>query len=232
MFNNDLVIIDGSFLLHRVFHATKPYIENSARKISYIIHRIVSAHPECESYVVFDKGGCIYRKELSPAYKANRPPQPDILYKLRDNIMAMEERKGRAVVCREGIEGDDLIASLKKKHGANRRTYIYTIDKDIYQLIDLMCSIVDPFTMMLYDADQTLIRLGVPPCKVWLKLALMGDSSDGIKGVTGIGEVNARRLANQYTDIDDLLIGEPQLECHRDVLVLNKQLVLLRDNVI
>lgn len=232
MFDEDIIIIDGSFILHRCYHAVRPDIDKALRIANNKFKSIANCHPDCDINVVFDKGGCMYRRSLNERYKANRPDLPDIFYTLQKRLIDSQIDTSATVYCTTGIEGDDIIASIKKQKAINKRCYIYTKDKDIFQLIDDTCFIIDPFDFKVYDRNTCLIKHGVYPEKIWLKLCLMGDKADGIDGVAGIGPSTAIRLATQYSELESLLLGEKWLEPYGDLLRLNKNLVMLRDNVI
>lgn len=179
----------------------------------------------------FDNGGCDYRKSIHPGYKANRPDLPEIFYTYQRNIIDKVMDIYDGVFSSKGIEGDDIIASLKEKY-KGKQIYIYTRDKDIFQLIDDTTSIVDPFELMLFDTQGCLLKHGVLPEKVWLKLVLKGDSADGIDGIPGIGESTAKQLANKYSSIEELLLAMPMYNSFKETLVLNEKLVRLRNDVI
>lgn len=232
MFDDDIIIIDGSFILHRCFHAVRPDIDKALRIANNKFKSIANCHPDCDINVVFDKGGCTYRRGLNERYKANRPTLPDIFYTLQKRLIDHQLDTASNVYCANGIEGDDIIASIKKLKAVNKRCYIYTKDKDIYQLINDNCFIIDPFEFKVYDREACFLKHGVYPEKIWLKLCLMGDKADGIEGVDSIGPSTAIKLANKYNDLESLLLGESWLLSYKELLLLNKSLVSLRDDVI
>ena len=232
LFEKAVVIIDGSFIIHRVYHATRPNIDTGFRVANNRFKTIANSHPDCDINIVFDKGGCEYRKGLNPYYKANRPLLPDVFYTFQKSIIDQQLEGNSTVYISKGIEGDDLIASVKKLKGVNCNVYIYTRDKDIFQLIDDHCFIIDPFEYQVFDKEKCKEKHGVYPEKIWFKLCLMGDKADGIAGIPSVGNSTAISLANKYDTLEDLLEGEKWIEPYRNMLYLNKQLVCLRDDVI
>ena len=156
--------------------------------------------------VVFDSSGPSFRKEIDPEYKANRSEMPDDLREQMPFFRPLTEAFSWPVISAPGFEADDIIATLvkeakDKKWGAT----VYSADKDLMQLIGDGVSMVDAMRQRNFDRDAVLKKFGVGPELVRDWLALVGDTSDNIPGMTGVGPKTAAKLLLEHGDLDGVL---------------------------
>lgn len=198
---NPLVLVDGSSYLYRAFHAFPP-LTNSAGEptgamygVLNMLKSLISQVQPSHIAVVFDAKGKTFRDEMFEQYKSHRPPMPDDLRKqiqpLHDIIRAL----GIPLLVIEGVEADDVIGTLAVAASkANQKVLISTGDKDMAQLVDDNIMLINTMNNTLLDRDAVIEKYGIPPELIIDYLALMGDSTDNIPGVAGVGEKTALGL--------------------------------------
>ena len=198
---NPLVLVDGSSYLYRAFHAFPP-LTNSAGEptgamygVLNMLKSLISQVQPSHIAVVFDAKGKTFRDEMFEQYKSHRPPMPDELRKqiqpLHDIIRAL----GIPLLVIEGVEADDVIGTLAVAASkANQKVLISTGDKDMAQLVDDNIMLINTMNNTLLDREAVIEKYGIPPELIIDYLALMGDSSDNIPGVAGVGEKTALGL--------------------------------------
>jgi DNA polymerase I len=192
--------------------------------------------------VVFDSGRRSFRSDLFEDYKANRNEAPDDLRVQLPYFRRLTEAFCWPCMAVDGVEADDVIATLVRQ--ARERSWdavIYTGDKDLMQLVDDHVVVIDSMRQLTYDAAGVEKKFGVPPALVGEFLSLVGDTSDNIPGVSGIGPVTAARLLAQFGSIDALLSRTDELKgkvkerltdpTERDNLARSRQLVALKSDV-
>ncbi len=156
--------------------------------------------------VVFDGPGRNFRKELDENYKATRRETPDDLKPQLPFFSQVTQALCWPVVCRDGVEADDIIATLVTQ--ARQRDWdvtIYTGDKDLMQLVDDHVTIVDSLRDLTYDAAKVEAKFGVTPAQLRDYLALVGDTSDNIPGMPGVGPKTAAKLLVEHGSLDSIL---------------------------
>ena len=208
------VLIDAHSLAYRAFYALPPDLATSSGQATNAVYGFVSMLIKLlDDYrphglaVAFDKGRPAYRLERYAEYKAHRPPMPDSLREQIEVIKGLLDALGIARLEMEGYEADDLLATLAA--GLDRsgcEALIVTSDKDILQLIDDNIKVVANrrglTDVVLYDRERVIERFGVPPERMADFLALKGDASDNIPGVSGIGDKTAASLIGAYGGLD------------------------------
>jgi DNA polymerase-1 len=206
------ILVDGSSYLYRAFHAM-PNFSNSRNEptgavygVVNMLRRLLKDHDPEYIAVVFDAPGKTFRDDIFPEYKAHRPPMPDELSGqipvLHDVIRAM----GLPLVMVAGVEADDVIGTLAAQAThAGRATLISTGDKDMAQLVDGTVTLVDTMKDATYDRAAVIERFGVPPERIVDYLALIGDTSDNIPGVPGVGPKTAAKWLAEYGSLDNLV---------------------------
>lgn len=241
-----LCLIDGSSYLYRAFHAL-PSLTNAAGEptgavfgVANMIRRLLQEHAPERVAVVFDAPGKNFRHELFDDYKANRPPMPD---ELRTQIKPLHElidAMGIPRVMVEGVEADDVIASLVERARAQGLDVLISSgDKDLAQLVDGSVVLEDSMQGKRYDTAAVTDKFGVGPDRVGDLLALTGDSSDNIPGVDKVGPKTAAKWLNQYGSLEALMESADQvggkvgdnLRAALDQLPLSRQLVALKTDV-
>ncbi|XVN74560.1 DNA polymerase I [Oligella sp. MSHR50489EDL] len=155
---------------------------------------------------VFDAKGKTFRDDIYKEYKGNRPPMPDDLRSqikpIHDAIRAM----GWTVIAVEGVEADDVIATLTKKATDNGiESIISTSDKDMAQLVNEHVTLIDTMSNHVMDIEGVKERYGVKPEQIIDYLMLMGDTSDNIPGVPKVGPKTAAKWLEQYGTLDNII---------------------------
>lgn len=248
-----LVLVDGSSYLYRAFHALPPLTNSkgaptgAVKGVIAMLRRLLKDYPGSPVTVVFDAKGKTFRDELFDRYKAHRPPMPDDLRAQIQPIHDLVRALGLPLLVVEGVEADDVIGTLATAATQRRRpVVISTGDKDMAQLVDGHITLVNTMTNTVLDGAGVVAKFGVPPGLIIDYLALVGDKSDNIPGVPGIGEKTAVALLNALGGLDALygdlepvralpVRGAKQLPEklaeHREAAFLSRQLATIRCDV-
>ena len=205
-------IIDGSYYLYRTFFGVPPMFSNSGQQTNVVygflnsLHKIFYHHKPTHIAIVFDSNTRSFRHELSPMYKANRPPTPAALVEQHNILLRLLEYLGVSVCMRDGIEGDDIIGTLAMQaYNEGCSVVIATGDKDMTQLVCDRITLIDTFKNTMVNPNFVKAKYGISPSSIPDFLALMGDAADGIRGVEGVGLKTALKLLVKYQTIDNLL---------------------------
>jgi len=207
-----LVLVDGSSYLYRAFHAM-PNLSNSRNEptgavygVTNMLRRLLKDYDPEQVAVVFDAPGKTFRDDIYPEYKAHRPPMPADLRSQIEQIHEIVRAMGLPLLMVEGVEADDVIGTLARQAAAEGRdTLISTGDKDMAQLVDGHVELVDTMKDARYDRTGVQERFGVPPERIVEYLALIGDTSDNIPGVPGVGPKTAVKWLTEYGSLDKLI---------------------------
>lgn len=197
--------------------------------------------------VVFDAKGKTFRDELFESYKSHRPPMPDDLREQIAPLHEMVEAIGLPLLVVPGVEADDVIGTLAKQASAQgRHVLISTGDKDMAQLVEPNVTLINTMTNTILGPEEVVTKYGVPPELIIDFLALMGDSSDNIPGVPGVGEKTALALLQGigsleeiYNRLDDIAgLGfrgsktlAPKMVDNRELAFLSYQLATIKTDV-
>ncbi|OOF84765.1 DNA polymerase I [Rodentibacter ratti] len=208
---NPLVLVDGSSYLYRAFHAFPP-LTNSAGEptgamygVLNMLKSLISQVQPSHIAVVFDAKGKTFRDELFEQYKSHRPPMPDDLRKQIQPLHDMISSLGIPLLVVEGVEADDVIGTLAVQASrAGKNVLISTGDKDMAQLVDENIMLINTMNNSLLDREGVIEKYGIPPELIIDYLALMGDSSDNIPGVAGVGEKTALGLLQGIGSMADI----------------------------
>ena len=206
------VLVDGSYFLFRAFHALPPLttstglqtnaIRGAISAIQKLMRRIQPTHMA----VIFDTPEPTFRHELSPIYKGDRPSMPDELAQQIPYLHALIRALGIPLHMLPGAEADDIIGTLAKRaEAAGHQVLISTGDKDMAQLVTDKVTLEDSFKDKPMDVNEVIEKFGVRPDQIIDYLTLMGDASDGIRGVPGVGAKTAAKLLNEYGSIGGIL---------------------------
>ncbi len=177
-------------------------------------------------YILFalDSKEKTLRKEIDPNYKANRPSPPEDLLKQLPIATRWIEEMGFKKLEMPGYEADDIIGSIvtyAKKN--NMKVRVVSHDKDLYQLIeDDIVHLHDPMKKIDIDEEKCQEKFGIPPSKVVDYLAIVGDASDNIPGVKGIGAKGATKLLNEFKNLEDIYANLESIANPRTVKLLNE----------
>ncbi|MBM4354242.1 MAG: DNA polymerase I, partial [Deltaproteobacteria bacterium] len=240
-------IIDASSYVFRAYHAIRGLTNsqgvatNAVYGYVTMLLKVVKDMAPSHVAVAMDPVEKSFRHGMYPAYKANRPPTPPDLKQQFPYIEPVTRALGLAAVRVEGFEADDVIATLAVRgQRAGIPVTVVSGDKDLMQLVGPGVSMFDPMKDKLWDTDAVKEKFGVPPQQVAEVLAIMGDSSDNVPGVHGIGPKGAAELIRQFGTVEALYgrLGEVArekvrgaLEQHRDDAMLSRKLVELRRDV-
>jgi len=196
-----LVLVDGSSYLYRAFHALPPLTTSkglptgAVKGVLNMLKSLRKQYPDSPFAVVFDAKGGTFRDDLYAEYKANRPSMPDDMRVQIEPLHASVIALGFPLLCVDGVEADDVIGTLARSSAAaDRPVVISTGDKDMAQLVDGHITLVNTMTGSAMDVAGVKEKFGVAPEQIIDYLALMGDSSDNIPGVPGIGPKTASGL--------------------------------------
>ena len=246
-----LYMIDGSGQFHRAFHAIRGLATsrglptNATYGFTTMLRKLlVDERPE-HLVVLFDAPGRTFRHEQFDAYKANRPRMDDDLAVQVPWVRRVCEAFRLPVLEPPGFEADDVIATLARRAVEEGwKAVVVSADKDLLQLVTGDVLVLNPGRegtgSTLYDRKAVEAKWGVPPERIVDVLALVGDPIDNVPGVPGIGEKGARDLVREYGSLESVLdhAGEIKRKAyreglfdHRDVALLSKRLVTLRDDV-
>ncbi|HKR80515.1 MAG TPA: DNA polymerase I [Nitrospira sp.] len=207
-----LYLIDGSAYVYRAFFAlpalnnSKGIQTNAVYGFTTTLMKIIREHQPNGLAVAFDEAGPTLRHETYQAYKAQRPPMPDGMSAQIPYIHRIVEALNIPVVKTAGYEADDLIGTLAvQAEKAGYDVVIVTGDKDMFQLLTPRVRIYDPVKSKWIGEAECRDRFGVEPARVVEVMGLMGDTTDNIPGVKGIGEKTATKLIAEFGTIEELL---------------------------
>lgn len=250
---NPLILVDGSSYLYRAYHAFPP-LTNSAGEptgamygVLNMLKSLLAQYNPSHVAVVFDAKGKTFRDELFEHYKSHRPPMPDDLRAQIEPLHEMVRAMGLPLLAVSGVEADDVIGTLAleaEKKGLS--VLISTGDKDMAQLVTPAITLINTMSNTILGPEEVEQKYGVPPALIIDFLAMMGDSSDNIPGVPGVGEKTAQALLQGlgsmqtiYDNLDKVAdLGfrgaktmATKLEQNRDVAFLSYQLATIKTDV-
>ncbi len=242
-----LVLIDGNSLINRAFYATPPLTNKDGvstnavfgfvNMLLKVIHDVAPDH----ILVAFDRREPTFRHKMYTEYKGTRKPMPE---DLRPQIPLLKEvltKMGIKIYDKAGFEADDIIGTMSKKY--NGETIIITGDKDSFQLVNEKTSVY--FTRRgisdidILNSDNFKEKTGILPSQVTDLKACMGDSSDNIPGIIGVGEKTAHTLIETYSCIENIYenLGDfkgkllEKIVNGKDLCYLSKVLATINTNV-
>ena len=205
-------LVDGSAYIFRAFHALPPMTRpdgtpvNAVFGFTNMLTKLVEDSGASFLAVIFDTARKTFRTEIYPDYKANRPPPPDELVPQFELIREATRAYSLPCLEMEGFEADDLIATYAKL--AVEQGYEVTIvssDKDLMQLVGPRVRMMDPMKNRFIGPEEVVEKFGVGPENVVDVQALLGDSTDNVPGIKGIGEAPAAALVREYGDLEKIL---------------------------
>lgn len=206
------VLVDGSYFLFRAFHALPPLTTSTGLQTNAIrgaisaIQKLMRRVQPTHMAVIFDTPEPTFRHVLSPIYKGDRPSMPEELSQQIPYLHALIRALGIPLHTLPGAEADDIIGTLAKRaEKAGHQVLISTGDKDMAQLVTDKVTLEDSFKDKPMDVDGVIEKFGVRPDQIIDYLTLMGDASDGIRGVPGVGAKTAAKLLNEYGTIAGIL---------------------------
>lgn len=209
--DNPFILVDGSSYLFRAYHAAPNFTNGEGQPtgaVYGVINMLRSLLKQFETNriaVIFDAKGKTFRNDMYPEYKANRPPMPDDLRCQIEPLHKLIKAMGLPLISISGVEADDVIGTLASQASkAGIPVLISTGDKDMAQLVDENVTLINTMTNVIMGPEGVEEKFGVPPELIIDYLALMGDTSDNIPGVPGIGDKTARALLQGVGGLDAL----------------------------
>jgi len=206
-----LVLVDGSSYLYRAFHALPPLTTSTGlptgavKGVIAMMRRMLKDYPDSPVVVVFDAKGKTFRDELFEEYKSHRPPMPDELRQQIEPIHEIIRGMGLPLLIVDGVEADDVIGTLALECAAKKRpVVISTGDKDMAQLVGEYVTLINTMTDTRMDRLGVIDKFGVPPELIIDYLALIGDKSDNIPGVPGVGEKTALAILQGIGNLESI----------------------------
>ncbi len=245
--NGSVYLVDGNAYIHRAYHAISP-LSNAAGLpthaifgFSKIINRIIDEKSPQWLAIAFDARGPNFRHDIYPDYKANRPPMADDLAAQIPYIRELVQAYNILSVEQAGVEADDLLASMALAlQNQDLRVVIVSGDKDMLQLVSERISVWDPMGNKTFDQAAVEKKYGVSPAKLLDLFALIGDKSDNVPGVPGVGPKTAAKLIGEFHSLDELYANienlkkskvKENLTTHQEQARLSRRLIRLKDDL-
>ncbi|BAP58286.1 5'-3' exonuclease [Candidatus Tachikawaea gelatinosa] len=252
--DNIFLLIDGSFHLYRAYYSY-PFMVNTEKKpigaiygFIYVLNFLIKKYQPINVAVVFDHKGKTFRNELYEKYKSHRLPMPNELSiqikPLHDIIQAM----GIPIISIPGVEADDVIGTIAKLAEFQKKpVLISTADKDMTQLVSNKINIFNIINKELIGPKEVEKKYGITPNFIVDYFALIGDISDNIPGVPGIGKQRAKDLIQKFGNIESIYDSIEkfdiynkncsnfvfkQLKNHKKIAFLSYQLAKIKTNVV
>ena len=204
--------VDGSAWLHRAFNALPPLSTKTGEPtgalygVLNMLRRLLADYRPDYLAVVFDAPGKTFRHEQFADYKAHRPPLDPELLRQIEPLHACVRALGLPLLQVAGVEADDVIGTLTRQATARGLpVLIVSGDKDLAQLVGERVRMLDTMKNAVTDSSGVEKKFGVPPALIVDWLALVGDSSDNIPGVAGVGPVTAAKWLQKYGSLDRLV---------------------------
>jgi DNA polymerase-1 len=233
-----LFLIDGNNQMYRAYHAFRGRgLSDSSGQSTHAVYvfvtmlrKLIADHKPAYLAASFDLAGPTFRDAIVTDYKANRAAMPDDLVEQIAHVHEACEAMGVPIVTAQGYEADDVIGTIAGRAvAAGLDVAIVSMDKDFFQLVRDGVRIFDPRDDgTFYDAEGVVTKFGVRPSQVVDVLALVGDTSDNVSGVPGVGKKGAIDLITEHGSLDALLEAAPALaqKKYRETLVANRDQAL------
>lgn len=220
-----LFVIDGSGYIFRAYFAVRPLSSskgiptNAVYGFTSMLLKLLKEHRPHYVAMAFDTGKPSFRKKIYEGYKAHRPPPPPDLVPQFEWIQKVVDAFNIRRLSMEGFEADDIIGTLARMaHEEGRQVIIVTGDKDMMQLVNGDIWLLDELraaksgTEELIDRQGVIDKFGVTPEQIVDVLALMGDASDNVPGIKGIGEKTAVELIKEYGSLESIINAAPLMK--------------------
>lgn len=243
--NTTLFIIDGSSFLYRAYYGLRPLHTPQGEAVQAVygfcrmIKKLIDRFDPKNMVLVWDSKGPTKRHAIFPDYKATRQVPPSDLFDQKEHIIEFAQSIGLAQDVQVGIEADDLMYSLAlawtDQHPENT-VVIITSDKDMGQVITSKITLFDAFKDVFVDEVAFIEAMGFEPRKTTFYFSVVGDSSDNIPGVKGIGKKGALELVQQFDSLSDAYNRLESIESkrlktalqdHKDDAFLSEKLFIL-----
>jgi len=241
-----LLTIDGLNIVRRVYEANRDpdsveKAEGAIRHALSSFRNILSTHEPTHALAAFDFGGHTWRHDLYPQYREGRKPMPDVLREHLPGFYESLSELGLKVVSIPNVEADDVIATVTMRWLNEGRgdAIIASTDKDLHVLIQYGALVWNHFNSEMRDRQWVQNKFGIPVEMLTDYLALMGDATDGIPGVSKVGAKTAAELLNNYKTLEGVMAGAgilmtplgKRLRQDAEMAKLSRKLVELKTDV-
>ncbi|MEX0939774.1 MAG: DNA polymerase I [Candidatus Babeliales bacterium] len=223
-------LIDGSSFLYRAYYSLRPLHTKQGEPVQAVysfirmIKKMIDAFKPSYLTLVWDSKGKTIRHEVYPEYKATRQEPPSDLFKQKEHIQEFADLIGITQIAQSGEEADDLMYSIAKDLEKNGMNAVFvTSDKDMGQALSDSITIFDPFKDQFIDAEVFEKNMGFSVKKLPFYFALLGDASDNIPGVKGIGKKGATDIVQQFDSLEDLYENLDKVKKERTRKALEEQ---------
>lgn len=240
-----IFLIDGSSCLYRAYYSLRPLHTPQGIPVQAVysfcrmIKKLINTYSPEYIVLVWDSRGKTTRHKMYKEYKATRQAPPSDIFDQKDFIVEFANLIGLKQLEQKGIEADDIMFSVAKEQAKNNAIVLMTLDKDMGQTFALgdQVYILDTFKDKLYDRASFEEKMGFPVEKMPFYFALLGDVSDNIPGVRGIGKKTALDLVNTFDSLEDIYARLSEikkarvvsaLEQNKDNAFLSRELFLLQ----
>lgn len=204
-------IVDATALIFRGYHGSQPMAgvdgtpTHAVHGFTQLLLKLMRQRRPERLCLAFDSGAVTFRNRLYPAYKANRGAPPEDLIPQFDLCVEVGRALGVAVALTPDFEADDLMATLAAQlEAGGSEVFIVSQDKDLSQTVTASTRLLDPVKDEIFGVEDVRLRFGVSPERVPDWLALVGDASDNIPGVPGVGAKTASALLAIFDGLDGL----------------------------
>jgi DNA polymerase-1 len=232
-----LFLIDGNSFCYRAFYAIRPLTNSKGQSTNAVygfvtmLNKLIADEKPDMLAVAFDMKAPTFRHKKYDEYKIHRKPMPDELASQMSYIRQLVRAYNVPVYEMEGYEADDLLATVAvKAEDKGIDTFIVTGDKDALQLVDSHIKVYSTHKEgLIYDAAKVKEAYGVGPDRMVDIMALMGDATDNIPGVHGIGEKTAVELISEFGSLDNLLKNADKIkgEAKKKAIKENEKMAVL-----
>ena len=239
-----IFLIDGSSFLYRAYYGMRPLHTSKGEPVHAVysfcrmIRKLISRFNAEYIAIIWDSPGKTTRHEVYEKYKATRQPAPSDIFDQRDRIVDITDKIGLLQLAERGIEADDIIFSVAKDfEKKDWNIVVVTLDKDLGQMLDDKTFMYDAFKDKIIGIPEFEEKMGFAVAKLPFYFSLLGDASDNIPGVRGIGKKGALELVNQFDSLKKLYrnldkVARPRvrraLEENKDNAFLSHKLFLLQ----
>jgi DNA polymerase I len=238
-----LMLFDGNALVHRAFHALPPLtltktgeMINAVQGFANTLLKLMRENKPDYWAIAFDRRAPTFRHEMFENYKAQRPKTAPELVSQILRVHQLAEAFNLPIFEMDGFEADDIIGTISRQAAANNiTTMIITGDNDMLQMVSLDIKVMSPrrgFTdTVIYDEKAVEEKYGLKPSQLISYKALVGDASDNLPGVKGIGDKTAVKLLQQFVDLDNVYKHIDEVEPERLRLMLQSNTELVKQNI-
>ena len=214
-----IALIDGYGFVFRAYHSLPPLTSPDGTPVGAVygftnmLIKLLAGLDVTHAAIVFDSGSKTFRNDIFPQYKANRPPCPEDLIPQFPIVREAAESLDLTILEKTGFEADDIIATIAKKYAdEDTRVLIVSSDKDLMQLVNDNVVMYDAMKNKMVTEVEVKEKFFVAPNQVLDVLSLMGDTSDNIPGVKGIGPKTAAELIIQFGTLENIFANLDQIK--------------------